>query len=165
MPQIQTHQAVQNMARMVTLRHPNSFDAICFQRIFLTNNGLNQIGGFDVLSGEDTPEIDFKQLGMAKVLFVDPWQASRTIETSASFANDERVKLSALIEPDIEGEFELKKGDIFYIQIDQKLGLAYEIIGIELPVGLPTAMSAKRYIINKRDDLDYIESLPHGSNE
>lgn len=54
----------------------------------------------------------------------------------------------------------LNKGDIFYIQIDHSLGLAYEIVGIELPVGLPSAMNAKRYLINKRDDLDYIESLP-----
>ncbi|THA05523.1 hypothetical protein [Rodentibacter pneumotropicus] len=159
MAQTQVHNQIHNMARMVTLNHPNAFDAVCFQKIYLTPNGQNQIGGFDVLGGEDVPEIDFKHLGMAKVLFVDPWQASKIISDNIN-ANDVRVKIMAMIEPDIEGEFTLNKGDIFYIQIDSSLGLAYEIVGIELPVGLPSAMNAKRYLINKRDDLDYIESLP-----
>lgn len=159
MAQIQVHHHIHNMARMVTLNHPNSFDAVCFQKIYLTHNGQNQIGVFDVLGGEDVPEIDFKHLGMAKVLFVDQWQVSKIIADDTN-ANDTRVKIMAMIEPDIEGEFELTKGDIFYIQINEKLGLAYEIVGIELPVGLPTAMNAKRYLINKRDDLDYIDELP-----
>ena len=159
MAQTQIHNQIHNMARMVTLNHPNAFDAICFKKIYLTSNGQNQIGGFDVLGGEETSEIDFTQLGMVKVLFVEPWQGSKIIADDIN-ANDSRIKIMAMIEPDIEGEFSLNKGDIFYIQIDHSLGLAYEIVGIELPVGLPSAMNAKRYLINKRDDLDYIESLP-----
>lgn len=159
MAQTQVHQQLHNMARQVTLNHPNAFDATCFQKIYLSANGKNQIGAFNVLGGEDVSEIDFKHLGMAKVLFVEPWQASKILADGEN-ANDIRIKIMAMIEPDIEGEFTLDKGDIFYIQIDQSLGLAYEVVGIELPIGLPAAMNAKRYLLNKRDDLDYIEDLP-----
>lgn len=154
-PQIQTHTTLHNTARMVTINHPNAFDAVCFKRIFTTELGDNKIAGVYVLGGEDTNDIEYQPLGMAKVLFVDPWQSSNAI-TNAIHANDERVKIMALIEPDIEDEFTLNKQDLFYLHIEDNLALCYEIVGIEIPVGLPTALNAKRYILNKRDDLDYI---------
>lgn len=159
MAQFQTHKTIHNTARMVTINHPNSFDAICFRRFFTTETGLNQISGIDVLGGEDTPDIDYQPLGMAKVLFVDHWQASNIIADEVN-ANDGRVKAMALIEPDIEDEFTLDKQDIFYLVIEESLGIAYEVVGIENPIGLPTSLNARRYILNKRDDLDYMTSLP-----
>lgn len=54
-----------------------------------------------MLGGEDTPEIDFTQLGMVKVLFVEPWQGSKIIADDIN-ANDSRIKIMAMIEPDIE---------------------------------------------------------------
>lgn len=159
MAQAQVHKTLHHTARMVTLHHPNAFDAVCFKRIFTTELGDNKIVGVEVLGGEDNPDIDYQPLGMAKVLFVDPWQASNVIADHIN-ANDGRVKQLALIEPDIEGEFTLEKQDLFYLQIEEGLALCYEIVGIENPVGLPTALNAKRYVINKRDDLDYIANLP-----
>lgn len=54
-----------------------------------------------MLGGEDTSEIDFTQLGMVKVLFVEPWQGSKIIADDIN-ANDSRIKIMAMIEPDIE---------------------------------------------------------------
>lgn len=157
MAQFQVHKTLHNTARMVTMNHPNAFDAICFQRFFTEDEG-NSIAGIKVLGGEDNSAIDYRQLGMAKVLFVEPWQSSKIISDNVN-GNDARIKIMALIEPDVDGEFELSKGDVFYLYIEEGLGLAYEIVGIELPVGLSTAMNAKRYLLNKRDDLDYIEAF------
>lgn len=159
MPQTQVHNTLHNAARLVTLNHPNAFDAICYQRIFLTNNGQNQIAGVHILGAEDTADVDFKELGMAKVLFVEQWQSSNVIADGIN-ANDSRVKAMALIEPDIENAFELNKNDIFYLIISEEQALCYEIVGIENPVGLPTSMNAKRYLLNKRDDLDFFDGLP-----
>lgn len=158
MPQFQTQTTTKNTARMVTLRHPNSFDAMCFRRIFVTETGDNTINGVPVLGGEDTAELDYQPLGMAKVLFVEQWQVSHIIG-NGHFADDNRVQILALIESDVEGEFELDKQDIFYIQIKENYGLCYEIIGIEEPIGLPTAMNTKRYVLNKRDELDYFSGV------
>lgn len=160
MAQFQTHKTIHNTARMVTINHPNAFDAVCFKRVFTTPTGLNQIAGIDVLGGEDTPDISYQELGMAKVLFVDAWQASNVIADAIN-ANDERIKLTALIEPDIENEFVLGKQDLFYLYIEEGLALCYEIVGIENPIGLPTALNARRYVLNKRDDLDYLPDLPY----
>lgn len=157
MAQFQVHNTIHNTARLVTINHPNAFDAVCFARFFTQSEG-NSIAGIKVLGGEDNSEIDYRVLGNAKVLFVDSWQASKLISDAVN-GNDARVKIMALIEPDVEGEFELNKGDVFYLYIDEGLSLAYEIVGIELPVGLSTAMNAKRYLLNKRDDLDYIEAF------
>lgn len=165
MPQIQVHQQLHSAARLVTINHPNSFHAVCFKRIFTTPTGDNSLAGIAVLGAEDTPDYDFQELGMAKVLFVDSWQASNAILDGIN-ANDSRVKLTALIEPDIEGAFELSKNDIFYLHVNDSMALCYEIIAIELPVGLPSTLNAKRYILNKRDDLDFIEALPKsGGND
>lgn len=153
MAQLQVQSTTARTSRMITLNHPNSFDALCFRRVFTTPSGENELGGLDVLGGEDTPDIDYQQLGMAKVLFVDPWQASRIISEQI-YANDGRVKSLALIESDLD-DFELEKQDIFYLMFDDDVGLCYEVIGIEIPIGLPNPSSAKRYILNKRDDLDY----------
>lgn len=152
--QSQVHQHSANAARMVTLNHPNAFDAICFQKVLLTENGKNEISGFTVLGNEDEPNIDYRELGNAKVLFVENWQPSKLIADKLN-ANDSRVKAMALIESDIENLFELNKGDIFYLLIDEHTALCYEIVGIELPIGIPTLANAKRYLLNKRDELDY----------
>ncbi|MGX2973726.1 hypothetical protein ACWIUH_01395 [Ursidibacter arcticus] len=158
MAQTQIHQTLNSVSRNVVIYHPNSFDAVCFKRFFTTQSGENEIGGIAILGGEDTPDIRYQELGMAKVLFVENWQSSKVIADNFN-ANDSRVKTAALIEPDIEGDFELGKQDIFYLYIDDETALAYEIVGIELPVGLPSAMNAKRYLLNKRDDLDYQQGL------
>lgn len=157
MAQFQVHKTINNTARLVVMNHPNAFDAICFERFFTQPEG-NRIAGINVLGGEDNSEIDYRLFGNAKVLFIDPWQVSKIISDNIN-GNDARVKMMALIEPDVEGEFELHKGDVFYLYIDEGMGLAYEIVGIELPVGLSTSINAKRYLLNKRDDLDYIAAF------
>lgn len=159
MAQTQIHNTLHNSARMVTIHHPNAFDALCFKRIYSTDTEQNELAGVMVLGGEDTPDIDYIELGMAKVLFVETWQTSNIIADNAN-ANDSRVKVAALIEPDIENTFELNKHDLFYLYIDDQTSICYEIVGIELPIGLPNVMNAKRYLLNKRDELDYIERLP-----
>lgn len=160
MTQTQIQRTTNRTSRMIVINHPNSFDAICFKRIFLNANNSNQIAGISLLGNEnDNDEVDYQEKGMVKVLFVDPWQSSKIINNNIN-ANDIRVKITALIEPDIEGLFELEKGDLFYLCINQQISLAYEIVGIELPIGLPDRLNARRYELIKRDDLDYIETLP-----
>lgn len=150
-------------ARAIVLNHPSSFDALCFrQKLMFDPDGdqTDTIAGIPVLSTEDTADIDYEPLGVAKVLFVDPWQSSNVINSNDSiFADDGRVKSMALIESD-EGTFSLEKNDILYLRIsdEEELGLCYEVIDIQNPIGIPSPLNARRYVLNKRDELDYLGS-------
>lgn len=156
--QTQVHSTIHNTSRLVTLNHPNSFDVVCFKKIYLTESGENEINGIQILGGEDSEEVDFEMLGYGKLLFVENWQSSKVIADGIN-ANDMRIKVIALIEPLSDKVFELDKGDLVYIDLSESYGLAYEVVGIENPIGLPTVLNAKRYLLNKRDDLDY-KALP-----
>lgn len=160
MAQQQLNTQMARMARLMVLNHPNSFSVVCFGKKITTDNGENQISGIEVLglAGEDRPNVEFETQGQAKLLFVDPFQASSFISNS-DLTDTEGVKVSALIEPeDEENIFKINKGDVLYIVLNGEIGLAYEIVGKETPIGVPSAMSATRYQLNKRDDLNYLEN-------
>lgn len=161
--QIPTQQ--NNAIRIVTLRHPNSFDAYLYRKILLRIGddevgGIPTIGGLGVLSTEDEPDTDWEEKGEAKVLFVDSYMASGMNDLQSN-VNYEGVGFYARIEsiasPDSEGWFQPKKNDIVYLVIADSVAVAYQITDVSGVSGIPPY--TQRYELQKRDDLHFIPSL------
>ncbi|MGY6771920.1 hypothetical protein [Gallibacterium sp. ZY190522] len=157
MAQIQTHSQTFKAARMVVLNHPNGFYVVCSRAEYTREeDDKNTIAGIQVLGleGEDHPDVEYIPIGMARLLFVDPYEVSDIIKDSLMM-NDSIVRRKALIEPLEENAFVLEKGDVLYLRFGNDVGIAFEIVNIELPIGLPNQLNALRYELNRRDDLSY----------
>jgi len=156
----------QNKAiRTVTLRHPNSFDAVLYRKKLLRegNNkvgGIPTLGGMGVLSTEDEADVDWIELGEAKVLFVDSYLASGMNDLQDNI-NYEGVgfyaRIESISEPSSEGFFKPDKNDIVYLVIGSSVAVAYQITDISGVSGIPPY--TQRYELQKRDDLMFISDI------
>ena len=161
--QVPEHQ--NKAARTVTLKHPNSYDAVLYRKELLRQSedevgGIPTLGGLGILSTEDEPEVDWHELGDAKVLFADAYMASGMNDLQDN-VNYEGVGFYARIEsiekPDNADFFSPKKNDIVYLVIGASVAVAYQITGISGVTGIPPY--TQRYELQKRDDLMFIPSL------
>lgn len=160
---------VNALTRNVVIRHPNTFNGEFFRRkvnrIEPVVGERQTMGGMMVLSVDDETEISWDMIGFGYALKADQFQPSLMtdhMDTNNGFENEFRF----LIEPELEiidGGFEPKKNDVFYLimaepdESDQKATkLAFEIIGIETTVDV--APYVPRYVCNRRDDLiDFLD--------
>lgn len=154
--------AINSATRNVVMRHPNSFNCEFYRRkvnrIDPVIGDQSSIGGMLVMSVEDEPDIDWEFIGLGYALTADLFQPSGMMDRQdANNGFDNEFKF--LIEPEleaIEGGFEPKKDDVFYIVLGDVSDsnaprLAYEIINIETTVNVPPYVP--RYVCNRRDDL------------
>lgn len=150
------------ITRNVVIRHPNTFNCEFYRR---TVNRLEPVegerqtmGGMMVLSVEDEPEINWEFIGTGYALVADLFQPSVMMDRGDA-NNGFAEEFKFLIESEkeiIDGGFEPKKNDIFYVVLGDIQDIdaprvAYEIVAVETTVNVPPYVP--RYICNKRDDL------------
>lgn len=153
------------LTRNVVIRHPNSFNCEFYRRdvnrIEPVVGERPTIGGMMVLGGDDEVEISWSLLGTGYALSADQFQPA-TMMDRGDANNGSLDEYRFLIESELEiiqGGFEPKKGDVFYvvlgdIQDDEAPRVAYEVIFVETTVNVPPFVP--RYVCNRRDDL-----MPH----
>lgn len=142
-------------SRMVVLNHPANFNILVLRKELMSKQEL-EIEGVNLLE-DDTPYFKFNELGEGVLLFLENYQSSNVIQhTSPSVSDRNEVLTWALIEPLKEFGFELQKTDLIYISFSENLAICYEIVEIEMPNNIPSALNSFKYGLNKRDDLDYI---------
>lgn len=153
------------ITRNVVIRHPNTFNCEFYRRDV---NRLEPVvgerqtmGGMMVMSVDDEPDVSWSMIGIGYALVADVFQPAIMMDrgdTNNGALDEYRFLIESDLEA-IEGGFEPKKNDVFYvvlgdIQDAEAPRLAYEIIGIETTVNVPPYVP--RYICNRRDDL-----MPH----
>lgn len=153
-----------SLTRSVTLNHPNSIPCIVMRKIVQRLDiplghlaGLPTLGGIGVLSSEDEDDFDWDALGGGMILFTGNFPGSDQVERGDGLV-PESVN-EALIEadgnPGTPEYFEPKKNDIVYVLIGQDVSLPFEIVKVESSVNI--APYTRRYILNARDDLDFLD--------
>ena len=149
--------------RQITLNHPSRVDVLCFRKVF---DGIAQgeeptVAGVRVLGGHrDAADYDWLPLGEGGMLFTVESFGHDNGVGAGVFVNDERQGIYALIEPIEVDSFTIQKSDVVYVVFDGGVGLAYEVVDRQSPMGFPNGLAACKCLLNRRDDLDYINAFP-----
>lgn len=162
-------QAINASSRQVVLRHPNSFDCVVSRKRTLRSEvdpdtgapsemgGEPTMGGMGVLRAEDEAEFDYVELGPAKLLFAAPYQAMDTIDRDNALVPEAQreVLIEATAEPGTAGHFVADSQDLVVLTLAPGVLMAYEVGSVPGNVHIPPY--TRRYVLNPRDDLAYVE--------
>jgi hypothetical protein len=154
--------SIAKQMRQITLNHPSRVDVLCFRKVFegVPLDAEPTLAGVRILGGNrDAADYDWLCLGEGGMLFtVEPFGNNNGIG-AGTFVNDERQGIYALIEPIDENTFAIQKSDVAYVLFDGGVGLAYEVVDMQSPLGFPNGLATRKYQLNRRDDLDYINAF------
>lgn len=165
--------AINNAARQVTLRHPQAFSCVVsrkrVKRVELkpgageadTMGGSPTMGGMGVLRSEDEAEIEYVELGSAKMVFAGPGQMpNRDIierDNGTLPMTQTEVTLECVIDPGKPGHFVADSGDLVAVDMGMGVITAFEVDKPSSSVNI--APYTRRYILNPRDDLRYVDGF------
>lgn len=161
---------INKAARSVTLRHPNGIPCHAFRQRVLRQadgsmGGMPTLGGLGVLDSSDEPDVDWELLGDAKLLIVENFQSSMVVDRGDALDNAE-PQIVALIEALMPAEdaahFVAKTKDVLYMLLHADVKLAYEIVAIDGNINI--GPYSRKYILQKRDDLTYIDGFKDSSS-
>lgn len=121
-------------------------------------------GGIGTTTESDNHAVDYDELGPAKMM-LDRFTGGGMLD-NGDLVNEEQSTHMAVIEPYDEDtleddramvlpDWEPKIGDLVAMIIDVKLIVWMEVVGIPSQTIMPD--NGKRYLLNKRDDLTYME--------
>jgi hypothetical protein len=150
---------INQAARTVTLKHPNSLDCTVYRKVLLrtsdeTMGGLPTLGGLGVLKGEDEPEFEYQALGPAKVLMTGQYEAADLVDRGDAIAPP-AAQIEAQIEcVDVPG-FELRKNDLLAVMPGGGVVIGYEVVGMTSSVNI--FPYTQKWVIAPRDDLHDLE--------
>ncbi len=135
--------AMRRANRAVVLRHRNTFAALVMRRSVTRTfgaedgmlGGLPTLGGGSVLAADDEPQVDYKRLGPARVLFTTAYEP--TTMNDRRDASDQQPTALALIEPEVEGAFDIKDGDLVMLMPGAGVVVPYEVTNVISQVNIP----------------------------
>lgn len=148
-------EAVNRMARNVVLNHPNAYSAeIIRKQVDRTSDssigGAPTLGGMAVISSDDEEDVSWVPVGNVYALESESFSPATMMDRQdANIGSNDEFRF--LIEPDVEGEFQVKKHDVMYLILTDDVKLAFEIVSIETTSNIPPY--TQRYVCNRRDDL------------
>lgn len=161
--------AINNASRQVVLRHPNAFACTVsrkrVKRVEL--NGAGQpsemgasptLGGLGVLRSEDEAEVEYVELGAAKMLFAGPgqWPAADLIERDNGTVpmTQTEATIECVAAPGKPDHFTVDSGDLVAVDMGMGVITAFEV---DKPISsVQVAPYTRRYLLNPRDDLSYV---------
>lgn len=143
-------------ARIVVLRHPNRQECLVMRKVVKRvapageeMGGLPTLGGMGVLDAEDEADVDYEHAGWGLALFTGIYDGS-----AVNDAGSNPIPASAreaIVEPEVEGEFQVEKGDLVMLTPGGEVVLPYEVVGVSSTVDIPPY--TRKLILNARDDL------------
>jgi hypothetical protein len=136
-------QSMRNAARLVVIRHPNAVDCQVWRKRVTRVvgaeagelGGLPTLGGMGVLDPEDEAQVDYDLLGDAKLLFAEPYTATKFNDQRD--AAEARGETDALVESVTDGLFEVKDSDLVMVMPGAGVVVPYEVVNIVSTVDIP----------------------------
>ena len=160
--------AVNRAARLVTLRHPNAFDAVVSRKVVKRveagengdpneMGGAPTLGGMGVLRSEDEVEFDYEPLGSVKVAYAAPVSTQDMIDHGNGILVEpaREVLIECVLKEDDPAFFVVQNDDLVMLQVGPGVVIAYTAATANSPGAL--APYQRRYVLNPRDDLSYVE--------
>lgn len=154
--------------RQVVLRHPNSFACEVWRKRILrtekddqgtdsTMGGSPTLGGMGVLRVDDESDIEYQELGAARMLLCGVFQATDMNERGDATLQPQaqETQIVSIAEPDAPGYFEADSGDLVIQDLGLGVLLAYDVAGITGSVNIPPFV--RKFVLQPRDDLHALE--------
>jgi len=154
--------------RQVVLRHPNGFPSTVWRkkvtRVELDGNGDEStmggsptLGGMGVLRSEDEAEIQYEELGDARMLMCGVFQPTDLNERDDATlqATLQETQIVSLAEPDTPGHFEVDAGDLVIQDVGLGVLLAFDVASMTGSVNIPPFV--RKAVLQPRDDLHALE--------
>jgi len=160
--------------RQVVLRHPNGFPCGVWRKKVTrtekddlggdsTMGGSPTLGGMGVLRADDETDIDYQELGQARMLLCGVFQSADMNERSDAHLQPQlqETQIVSVAEPDAADYFEVNSGDLVIQDLGLGVLLAYDVATVVGSVNIPPFV--RRVVLQPRDDLHALEpfaSLP-----
>lgn len=160
---------INKVARMTTLRHPNSLDVQLLRKVLLRQEtdsfgnpsesaGAPTMGGMGMLRSEDEAEFDYVPVaGAGKMQMLGGLASPADMnDSSASLLTDKAVtaRVECVLDPSDPGFWIADKGDLLVADMGMGVLLTYEAVTLSSKVLIPPY--TRSLIFNPRDDLNYL---------
>lgn len=147
--------------RMVVMNHVWTQDVVLYRKISLRPdedsdpNNAPTFGGASQIGLDDEAEYQLEVVGAGKMIFANQYGGTEHAGNWQTF-NTSNGDVPVLIEPVIEGEFEVKKHDRVYV-ILPGFTYGYQVSGISSPSSLPMGRSSVIYLqpLEQTANLDF----------
>lgn len=145
------------------LTAPNVFDVEVFRREAnrqtpIEENDLPVVGGMGQLSIDDEEDYDYQPIGNGLLQFIGQYQEQPVSSSGESLAGNEQNPQMAVIMSEIPigqaGSFEVERNDFLVLKYGLDNAIPYTVAEILSPIGVSGFV--KRYIIQRADDLPYV---------
>lgn len=142
---------------------PNVFDVEVFRRAAnrqtpVEENELPVVGGMGQLSIDDEEDYDYAPIGTGLLQFVGQYQEQPVSSSGESLAGNEQNPQMAVIMSEIPlgqvGSFEVERNDFIVLKYGLDNAIPFTVADILSPIGISGFV--KRYIIQRADDLPYV---------
>lgn len=148
--------------RVMVMRHPNSMDCQLMRKAVTRTAGaeggllhnLPTLGGLGVMDNEDEAEVEYSPLGNGRVLFVGRYAGSTLSDRRD---NAEAEVGEAMIEPETEGAFEPRDGDLVMAMPGGGVVITYEVTKVFNAVNIPPYLP--RYELTPQGDMTFIPGV------
>lgn len=167
--------AINKAARLVVLRHPNAIACSVWrkqvQRVEIDPvtgdpseiGGMPTLGGMEVLKAEDEAQIDYVEMGAARVLFSGQWQESSMNERvdAPAQAIMQMARIECTAEPGAADYFTPDRGDLVAVLPGMGVVLAYSIEGAQGSTMIPPYVVT--HLMQPRDELHQLAPWEAGA--
>jgi hypothetical protein len=124
--------AARKAARIMVTRHPLSKPAQVLRKTVVRTEGaesgpaggLPSIGGIAMLESTDESQVEYVPLGMVRVLFTG-FEGAKLADLRD--AAEPEASSVALVEPETEGEFEVKTDDLIMVMPGEGIVVGYSV--------------------------------------
>lgn len=142
--------------RNVVMRHPNAMECQVHRKTVVRTvgaeagplGGLPSLGGMGVMDNEDEAQVDYEVIGSGRVLFVGRYEGSTLADARD---NAEALLGEALIEPDVDGAFEPRDGDLVMAMPGGGVVITFEVTKVFNYVNIPPYVP--RYELSPQGDM------------
>lgn len=148
------------------LTAPNVFEVDVYRKDAIRSepqqeNDLPVVGGMGQLSIDDEDDYDFLPIGNGLLQFVGQYQEQPVSSSGESLAGNEQIPQLAVILSEIPvgmaGHFEVERNDFIVLKYGVDNVIPFTVSDVLSPIGI-TGFN-RRYVIQRADDLDYVNSI------
>lgn len=152
-------------ARNMVLRHPNAIDCtVMRRRVTRTSEaqagmagGELSLGGIGTLGADDEAEVDYDEIGEARVLFAGVRPPTSMTDAGDASEAEASTPMEALVEPVTEGAFNCKDADLLMLMPGAGVVITFEVLKQIAQVHIPPYVA--KFEIQAQMDMTHIPSV------
>jgi hypothetical protein len=157
--------SMRTAARNMVLRHPNAIRCTVMRRSVTRTTeaeagivgGELSLGGIGTLGADDEPEVNFQDIGEARVLFVGVRPPTSMTDNGDASEAEAPTPMEAMVEPMMEGAFTCKDADLLMLRPGAGVVITFEVLRQIAQVHIPPYVT--KFEIQAQMDMTHIPSV------